>query len=172
MTPHLEQAREALKTADENLRRYRKAYGSDLYTIATDSAIRRGFEALDALTPPPTEDRARALETFDKGRDNAGKSKIAWQEYSFRPEEVELIRSALSSHPASGGEWMPIESAPDGKKILVICKIALSDAFFEPEIAYRNCEYWFHEPGIRMFSPPHFWMPLPSPPTKTDEGGE
>ncbi len=38
--------RDALIQADENLQRYRKAYGSDLYTMATDYKIKNGLALL------------------------------------------------------------------------------------------------------------------------------
>jgi hypothetical protein len=69
----------------------------------------------------------------------------------------------------SGGQWLPIESAPDGKKVLIITKVCMSDSYFEPETAYRNGDYWFTAPLERLFGKPAFWMPLPSPPVSAKE---
>jgi hypothetical protein len=58
--------------------------------------------------------------------------------------------------------WKPIDTAPDGKNILTITRHF--DGFYEPEILYRNGEWWFIGAGERSFSKPTYWMELPDAP--------
>lgn len=69
----------------------------------------------------------------------------------------------------SGNGWRPIESAPDGKKVWTIKKIAMSDGYFEPDVLYRNGEYWFYEPGRRA-PKPDFWQDYFPPAAPSTEG--
>ena len=57
-------------------------------------------------------------------------------------------------------KWQPIETAPDGKPILVIHRVTGGDDFFLPEVAYRNGDYWFNALGDRMFASPTYWLAL------------
>lgn len=61
--------------------------------------------------------------------------------------------------------WKPIEKCPDGRSVLIITRIALSDGkFYQPKVAYRNGCYWFYGPGDRVFAKPTHYMELPQPP--------
>lgn len=65
-------------------------------------------------------------------------------------------RNSTLSHPDVAG-WMPIETAPEGKNVLVWYKGGV-------DVAWRYGEVW--QIDTKRIEAPTHWMPLPDAPLK------
>ncbi len=65
--------------------------------------------------------------------------------------------------------WLPITGMPDGKSFLVAEKIMMQDGYFEPEIIYRNCSYYFRADRTKVnVSGLAIYTEIPPPPKTAD----
>ena len=87
-----------------------------------------------------------------------------------RMEKMTDASEALALYAAQG--WQDISTAPDGKRVIVIVPWVMDKGFYEPEIAYRNGDYWFYGCQERMMSKPTHWMPLPAAPIIPNDEGD
>lgn len=101
---------------------------------------------------PTREEIERALEYFLRQQ----KYWKGYGEGACYDTAVAVLQSALKP-------WQPIDSAPDGKDILTIKRIPMTDRYYQAEVIYRNGEYWFKNPGERAIIP-DLWMHLPEGP--------
>jgi len=67
----------------------------------------------------------------------------------------DLIRASLQTTASDG--WMPIETAPEGKNVLVWYKGGV-------DVAWRYGEVW--QIDTKRIEAPTHWMPLPAAPLK------
>lgn len=79
--------------------------------------------------------------------------------YELSQQTIDTIKQALTANI-----WRDIKDAPDGRSILGITRVMFNDdKFFEPQKCYRNGDFWFHDDGREMLSPPTYFQDLPLP---------
>jgi len=73
----------------------------------------------------------------------------------------EAQRSEASDSTAGLGAWLPIDTAPTGKRILVCVPIVRHRLV----IAFKNdFGLWLDEQMQPLHDPPFWWMPIPEAP--------
>lgn len=87
-------------------------------------------------------------------------------------ERVDQKEIRIEEPQAKYGEWMPIETAPKDKNIILFChrRGVIRGKWFTDQYAKKPIPYWTNDLevifGIRetRADQPTHWMPLPEPP--------
>lgn len=91
-----------------------------------------------------------------------------------------ILEAAIRAMPASGRDaWQPIDAAPKDGTTIIIGRWMDPWGFVRGlgyYVSHRGIEGWIAHspfsdpPGVLGLATPTHWMPLPSPPAKSQEG--